>query len=40
MVGAGLAFLAAVLGAVLISSADSRAHAEAARAGEVVPMPA
>ena len=34
LVGAGLALLAAVLAATLISSRDSREHAEAARRGE------
>ena len=37
LVGAGMALLAAVLAAVLISSRDSREHAEAARRGEPVP---
>ena len=40
LVGAGFALLAAVLAAVMISSADSRAHADAARAGEVAPVAA
>jgi EmrB/QacA subfamily drug resistance transporter len=40
LVGAGFALLAAVLAAVMISSADSRAHAEAAQAGEVAPVAA
>ncbi len=35
MVGAGFALVGALLTAVLISSRDSRAHSEAARAGEV-----
>ena len=37
LVGAGMAILAAVLAAVLISSKDSREHAEAARRGEAAP---
>ena len=37
LVGAGMALLAAVLAAVLISSKDSREHAEAARRGEAAP---
>jgi EmrB/QacA subfamily drug resistance transporter len=37
LVGAGFAFLAAFLAAVLISSRDSREHAEAARRGEAQP---
>jgi EmrB/QacA subfamily drug resistance transporter len=37
LVGAGMAFLGAVLAAVLISSKDSREHAEAARRGEAAP---
>ena len=37
LVGAAFALLAAVLAAVMISSADSRAHAEAAQAGEAAP---
>ena len=42
MVGAGFALVGAVLAVVLISSRDSREHAEAARRGdvEVVPVPA
>src|SRR5436190_14792778 len=40
LVGAGFALLAALLAAVMISSADSRAHAEAAQAGEVAPVAA
>jgi EmrB/QacA subfamily drug resistance transporter len=40
LVGAGMAVLAAVLAAVLISSKDSREHAEAARRGEVAPAAA
>jgi EmrB/QacA subfamily drug resistance transporter len=40
LVGAGFALIAAVLAAVMISSADSRAHAEAAQAGEVAPVAA
>ena len=38
--GAGMAILAALLAAVLISSKDSREHAEAARRGEAAPAPA
>jgi hypothetical protein len=34
MVGAGFALVGALLTALLISSRDSRAHSEAARAGE------
>src|SRR5215212_5264586 len=37
LVGAGLALLAALLAAVMISSRDSREHAEAARRGEAEP---
>ena len=37
LVGAGMAILAAVLAAVLISSKDSREHAEAARRGDAAP---
>ncbi len=37
LVGAGMALLAAVLAAVLISSKDSREHAEAARRGDAAP---
>jgi EmrB/QacA subfamily drug resistance transporter len=40
LVGAAFTLAAAVLTAVLISSADSRAHAEAAQAGEVAPVAA
>jgi EmrB/QacA subfamily drug resistance transporter len=40
LAGAGLAVLGAVLAAVLISSRDSREMAEAARRGEVAPVPA
>ena len=40
LVGAGMALLGAVLAAVLISSKDSREHAEAARRGEAAPVPA
>jgi hypothetical protein len=40
LVGAGFALLAALLAAVMISSADSRSHAEAAQAGEVAPAAA
>ena len=38
LVGAGMALLAALLAALLISSRDSREHAEAARAGEAEPV--
>jgi hypothetical protein len=37
MVGAGLALLGALLAATLISSRDSREHAEAAQRGEAAP---
>jgi predicted MFS family arabinose efflux permease len=37
MVGAGFAFLGAILAATLISSRDAREHAEAARRGEAAP---
>jgi EmrB/QacA subfamily drug resistance transporter len=40
LVCAGFAVLGAILAAVLISSRDSREHAEAARRGEVEPVPA
>jgi EmrB/QacA subfamily drug resistance transporter len=40
LVCAGFAVLGAILAAVLISSRDSREHAEAARRGEVEPAPA
>ncbi len=40
LVGAGMALLGAVLAAVLISSKDSREHAEAAQRGEAAPAPA
>jgi EmrB/QacA subfamily drug resistance transporter len=40
LVGAGMAILGAVLAAVLIASRDSRAHRDAARAGEAQPVPA
>ncbi len=40
LVGAGMALLAAVLAAVLISSKDSREHAEAARRGDAAPVAA
>jgi EmrB/QacA subfamily drug resistance transporter len=40
LVGAGMAILAAVLAAVLISGRVSREHAEAARSGELDPVPA
>jgi EmrB/QacA subfamily drug resistance transporter len=39
LVGAGMALLGALLAAVLISSRDSREHAEAARAGETAATP-
>jgi MFS family permease len=39
MVGAGFAILGAILVLVLISGADSRAHAEAAQRGELAPVP-
>jgi EmrB/QacA subfamily drug resistance transporter len=39
LVGAGLALVAALLAVVMISSADSRAHAEAAAAGETEAAP-
>jgi EmrB/QacA subfamily drug resistance transporter len=39
-VGAGFAILGAILAATLISSKESRAHAEAAQAGDVAPVPA
>jgi EmrB/QacA subfamily drug resistance transporter len=39
LVCAGFAVLGAILAAVLISSRDSREHAEAARRGEVAPVP-
>ena len=39
LVGAGMALLGALLAAVLISSRDSREHAEAARAGEAPATP-
>ncbi len=39
LVGAGLTVIALVLSAVMISSRDSRQHAEAARRGEVAPVP-
>ena len=38
-VGAGFAILGAILTMVLISSRDSREHAEAARRGEVEAVP-
>ena len=37
LVGAGLSILAAVLAATMISSRDSREHAEAARRGDAAP---
>jgi EmrB/QacA subfamily drug resistance transporter len=40
LVGAGFALVGAILTAVLISSRDSREHAEAAQRGEVEPAPA
>jgi len=40
LVCAGFAILGAILAAVLISSRDSREHAEAARRGDVDPVPA
>jgi EmrB/QacA subfamily drug resistance transporter len=40
LVGAGFALLAAVLATVMISSSDSREHAEAAQRGEVEPVAA
>ncbi|HEX2070333.1 MAG TPA: MFS transporter [Thermoleophilaceae bacterium] len=40
LVCAGFGVLGAILAAVLISSRDSREHAEAARRGEVAPVPA
>jgi EmrB/QacA subfamily drug resistance transporter len=40
LVGAGFALVAAVLSALLISSSDSRQHAEAAQRGEVEPVAA
>jgi EmrB/QacA subfamily drug resistance transporter len=40
LVGAAFTLAAAVLTAVMISSSDSRAHAEAAQAGEVAPVAA
>jgi MFS family permease len=40
LAGAGLALLAALLATVLISSRDSREHAEAARRGEAAAVPA
>jgi len=39
LAGSGMAILGAVLASVLISSRDSREHAEAARRGEVEPVP-
>ena len=39
MVGAGFAIVGAMLAVVLISSKDSREHAEAARRGEVEAVP-
>jgi MFS family permease len=40
LVGAGMALVGALLAATLISSRDSREHAEAARQGEAAPAPA
>jgi EmrB/QacA subfamily drug resistance transporter len=40
MVGAGFAVVGAILAATLISSRESRDHAEAAQAGELAPVPA
>ncbi|HSD78692.1 MAG TPA: MFS transporter, partial [Solirubrobacteraceae bacterium] len=40
LVGAGFAVLGAILAAVMISSRDSREHAEAAKSGEAVPVAA
>ncbi len=40
LVGTGFALVGALLAAVLISSHDSRQHAEAARRGDVEPVPA
>ncbi len=40
LVGAGFAILGAVLAATMISSRDSREHAEAAQAGEAQPVAA
>jgi hypothetical protein len=40
LVGAGFAIVGAILTAVLISSRDSREHAEAARRGEAAVAPA
>jgi Na+/melibiose symporter-like transporter len=39
LVGAGMAIFGALLAAVLIASRDSRAHRDAARRGEVAPVP-
>jgi hypothetical protein len=39
LAGAGIALVGAVLAALLISSRDSREMAEAARQGEVAPVP-
>jgi EmrB/QacA subfamily drug resistance transporter len=39
LVGAGMAIVGALLAAVLIASRDSRAHRDAARAGEAQPVP-
>jgi EmrB/QacA subfamily drug resistance transporter len=39
MVGAGIAILGSIVGAVLISGKASRAHAEAAQRGEIDPVP-
>jgi EmrB/QacA subfamily drug resistance transporter len=40
MVGAGFAIVGALLAAVLITTRDSKAHRDAAQAGEVQPVPA
>ena len=39
LAGSGMAILGAILAAILISSKDSREHAEAARRGDVEPVP-
>jgi MFS family permease len=39
LVGAGFAFVGAVLAATLISSRDAREHAQAARRGDAAPTP-
>ena len=38
LVGAGFSFLGLIAAAVMISGRDSRAHAEAARRGDVAPV--